>query len=584
MDLFDTRPANVDKWLNDLPLASVGETARQIYTTLRNVNLQDDIPVKNLFHFLEGISQPLALILPELHKHYAGKPLPLTEKRRKIASLYGQLLLQSIEGYQRVISSSVELVLFGWKKVVTTAVHRILFFQSLMLCNYRLQYLPFPRGTWQQLYWLYQLIEKYELLDSKVASLSRPGVKTTLENEYKKLLLISLLAPNLFRLTELHAVLDDMDRWPSFTTLTHQRPVNSTHVYAYLADSDISPGLIADNQSLSAHNLQMQYFDVALLIDHIKTQLAHTATDTTNRAFWHEEATDRRTLLILLNTWGRPPIRDGERRPMAGQAELAIGMSAIHYLLAEGRNKIQTVTTTTTTNNPQSSPHFSFDASTARRTTNNSDLPTFHTDRDGTHDVWETAFFEPEAPPPSWTESISLKAYSYLEVRVLNVSKGGYCISIPQESIQNLQTGELISLRGKNGQWQLGEIRWLICPTTGPIRAGVKRLCNRVDQAQLHLDTGQSQTQPIRALVGEQERGLTLFMPSLPTNLEGRSLSMEYNGQQHRFVFDATLQGSMQGNAFHIHLNNKPEPEPAAVAAASSATATDRFAKVWTSL
>ncbi len=582
MDLFDTRPASVDKWLEDLPLASVGETARQVYSALRNVNLQDDLPVKNLFHFLECVSQPLNQILPELHKHYAGKPLPLTEKRRKIASLYGQLLLQSIEGYQRVISSSIELVLFGWKKVVTTAVHRILFYQSLMLCNYRLLYLPFPRGTWQQLYWLYQLIEKYELLDSKVASLSRPGVKTTLENEYKKLLLISLLSPNLFRLTELHTVLNDMDRWPTFTSLSHQRPENSTHVYAYLGDTDISPGLMADNQVLSAHNLQMQYFDVAPLIDHIKTQLAHTAADTTKRAFWHEEATDRRTLLLLLNTWGRPPIRDGERRPMAGQAELAIGMSAIHYLLAEGRNKIQPVTTTT--NNSQSSSRFSFDTAAGKRTPNSLDTATFHTDRDGTHDVWETAFFEPDAPPPSWTESISLKAYSYLEVRVLNVSKGGFCISIPQESIQNLQTGELISLRGKNGQWLLGEIRWMICPVTGPIRAGVKRLCNRVDQAQLHLDTGQSQTQPIRALVGEQERGLTLFMPSLPTNLEGRSLSMEYNGQQHNFVFDATLQGTMQGNAFHIHLNHIPETEPAAVTSSPAVAATDRFAKVWTSL
>src|SRR4030065_339138 len=137
MDLFDTRPASVDKWLDELPLASVGETARQLYSALRNVNLQDNVPAKNYFHFLEGISQPLGLILPELHKHYAGKPLPLTAKRRKIASLYSQLILQAIEGYQRVISSSVELVLFGLKKVVTTAVHRILFYQHLMLCNYQ---------------------------------------------------------------------------------------------------------------------------------------------------------------------------------------------------------------------------------------------------------------------------------------------------------------------------------------------------------------------------------------------------------------------------------------------------------------
>jgi cyclic-di-GMP-binding protein len=583
MDLFDTRPASVDKWLDELPLASVGETARQLYSALRNVNLQDDVPAKNYFHFLEGISQPLSLILPELHKHYAGKPLPLTAKRRKIASLYSQLILQAIEGYQRVISSSVELVLFGWKKVVTTAVHRILFYQSLMLCNYRLLYLPFPRGAWQQLYWLYQLIEKYELLDSKVSSLSKHSVKTTLENEYKKLLLISLLSPNLFRLSELHAVLDNMDRWPSYTTLSHQRPDNATYVYAFLCDTDMPPGLIAGSNAPSAKNLQMHYFDISALIAYINAQLTRVGEKTTNQAFWHEDSSDHRTLLLLLNTWGRPPVRDGERRPMAGQAELAIGMSAIHYLLAEGRGTFQPVTTPVKTNNTKSASLFSFDLPNGIDTPGTLDAATFHTDRDGVHDVWETAFFEPDAPPPSWTESISLKAYSYLEVGVLNVSKGGFCIGIPQESLQNIQTGELIALRGKNGQWQLGEIRWMVCPNNGPIRAGVKRLCSRVSQAQLHLDIGQTQTQPIRALVGEQEQGLTLFMPSLPTNLEGRHLSLEYNGQHHRFVFDATLDGSMQGNAYHIHLHDNRPSAPATITAAT-ATATDRFAKVWTSL
>lgn len=584
MDLFDTRPASVDKWLAALPLASVGETARQLYSALRNVNLQDDVPAKNYFHFLESISQPLSLILPELHKHYAGKPLPLTPKRRKIANLYSQLLLQAIEGYQRVISSSVELVLFGWKKVVTTAVHRILFYQSLMLCNYRLLYLPFPRGAWQQLYWLYQLIDKYELLDSKVVSISKQGVKTTLENEYKKLLLISLLSPNLFRISELHAVLDTMDRWPSYTTLSHLRPDNATHVYAFLCDTDMPPGLIAGSNSPSAKNLQMHYFDISPLIAYINAQLTHAGEKTATQPFWHEAASDQRTLLLLLNTWGRPPIRDGERRPMSGQAELAIGMSAIHYLIAEGRNTIQPAATTVKTNSTKSSSLFSFDMLNSASSSGTPDAATFHTGRDSVHDVWETAFFEPEAPPPSWTESISLKAYSYLEVGVLNVSKGGFCIGIPQESLQNIQTGELIALRGKNGQWQLGEIRWMVCPINGPIRAGVKRLSNRVSQAHLHLDVGQTQTQPIRALVGEQEQGLTLFMPSLPTNLEGRHLSLEYNGQQHRFVFDATLDGSMQGNAYHIHLQNNHAPASATMAATTTATATDRFAKVWTSL
>jgi len=81
-ELIDTQPHTVDSWLETLPIAHVGETARQLYVAMRTANRQEKIAVKNHFHMLEGISEPLSLILPELHKHYAGKPLPLSNKRR----------------------------------------------------------------------------------------------------------------------------------------------------------------------------------------------------------------------------------------------------------------------------------------------------------------------------------------------------------------------------------------------------------------------------------------------------------------------------------------------------------------------
>ena len=171
LNSFETNPQAVDTWLEQLPIAHVGETARQLYMALRIANKKEDIAVKHHFHLLEGACEPLTLILPELHKHYAGKPLPLSQKRRKVADLYSQLLRQIILGYQQVIAHSIELNRFGWKKVVTTSVHRIFHYSSLLLSNYRLLYLPYQKGMWQQLYWIYQLIEKHDLHTTKILGL-----------------------------------------------------------------------------------------------------------------------------------------------------------------------------------------------------------------------------------------------------------------------------------------------------------------------------------------------------------------------------------------------------------------------------
>lgn len=582
-DFFDLRPSAVNRWLDGLPLASIGETARQLYVAMRTVNRMEAATAKDIFHFMERVSEPLALILPELHRHYVGKPLPLSPKRRKVADLYTQLLRQAIEGYQRLISFSIALNRFGWKKVVTTAVHRIFYYQTLMLCNYRLLYQPFPRGTWQQTYWLFLLIAKHELLDSKVQGMADDGQKSTLESEFKKLLLITLLSPNLFKPAELQVVLQHMGLWLSYTDITDARPADISHVYAFLPDTDMSPGLLTTDSERVSPQAQIYYFDIGRLIHFMHDKLAAAAAPGTMISLARKEAIEQRILLLLLNNWGRPPARDGERRAIAGQAELAIGLSAIHYLLGEGRANVEPATTpraTAAIAGSSRSDLFSIDK-TGPGTPGNFSALGFATQRDEARDVWDTALFEPEPLPPAWTESIRMKAYTYLPIRILNVSKGGFCISIPQDSIEQIQIGELVALRGKTGQWQLGEIRWMVCPTNGPIRAGVKRLCNRVEHAQLHFTSKQQPGQPIRVLVGEHDQGKSLYVPRLPTRLEDRSLALEYKGGLQPCHLTSTLNNTLLGYAYTLQLQAEKQHT---TAAGSNNTKSDHFAQVWASL
>ncbi len=548
---FDTRPRAVKQWLDNLPIAHIGETSRQLYTAIRAVNRQEDVPVKQRFHFLEGVSESLCLILPELHRHYVGKPLPLSKKRRKIADLYSQLLRQAILGYEQVIARAIELNRLGWQKVVTTSVHRIFHYSGLLVLNQRLLYQPYQKGIWQQLYWLYQMVESYKLLTVKVACLDSPSCKTTVGAEFKKLLLQSLLAPNLFRPHELGEVISNMDIWVDGLTIMRQLADNQENTYAYTLDTDIPPGLIASNINLSVNtDIEVRYLNLSPLLQFMNQLISQAKPGVDEIQLTRREKISRRSLILLLNHWGRPGSRDGERRLIQGQAEVAIGVSAIHYIISEGRQTTQPepsdqILVTT----PDSTISVQRDSKNAE---NSLAALGFTTDRDVHADVWETVYFEPEPAPPAWTDSIRMKVYSYLNAKVLNISKGGFCIALPHNGVENIQTSELVAIRGKRGEWQLGEIRWLLCPSNAPIRAGIQKLSQSVQPALLHVQSTINQSQPFKCLVGHNDTGNIIFLPNMPFPLDDKNIKLEIKNNTRRFDLLEQLYSTPVGSAHYF--------------------------------
>jgi len=572
---FDTEPAAIKNWLENLPIASIGETARQLYMAMRDVNRQDAVPVKQHFHLLEGIGEPLELILPELHRHYAGKALPLSQKRRKVADLYTQLLRQAILGYQQVIAHSIELNRFGWKKVVTTSVHRIFYYSSLLLCNYRQLYMPYQKGMWQQLYWIYQLVEKYNLLNAKVMGLGETSTKTSIGVEFKKLLLHSLLSPNLFRPSELKDVLSNLDIWVQHVTIkiAHRDENNTT--YAFTLETDYPPGLIAENISQAENQLiDVRYLDISNLLNHITKIMSNAKPGIETIKLGRGRTASPRSLLILLNNWGRPPTRDGERRLIQGHAEVAIGVSAIHYVISSGRHNHHSDTEKTA---ETESVENDFSISLPPIQAGELAMQEFSSTQNKSDDIWENAYFEPDAPAPSWTESMRMKVYSYLNAKVMNISKGGFCIALPQNGVEHIQTNELVACRGKTGQWQLGEIRWMICPTTGPIRAGIQKHSQSVKPAEIKL-TSEIKSQPIKCLLGKNEDGHILFLPNMPTKLDHNKMQLIVDGKTRSIQILDCLFTTPVGSAHQIDFTDS-HPASSQLAASS-----DEYESIWASL
>ncbi len=574
---FDTEPAAINNWLDNLPIASVGETARQLYMAMRDVNRQDAVPVKQHFHLLEGIGEPLELILPELHRHYAGKPLPLSQKRRKVADLYTQLLRQAILGYQQVIAHSIELSRFGWKKVVTTSVHRIFYYSSFLLCNYRQLYMPYQKGMWQQLYWIYQLVEKYNLLNAKVSGLGEAPGKTSIGVEFKKLLLHSLLSPNLFKPSELKDVLNNLDLWVQHATIKATRPGETNTTYAFTLETDYPPGLIAENISQGENQLiDVRYLDVSNLLIHINKVMNNAKPGIETIKLGRGRFTSPRSLLILINNWGRPPTRDGERRLIQGHAEVAIGVSAIHYVVSNGRNANQSTHEPEHHVEPETDDdNFSITIPPIKPgELGNQD---FKAESNASDDIWDSAYLESDTPAPSWTESMRMKVYSYLNAKVMNISKGGFCIALPQNGVEHIQTNELVAVRGITGQWQLGEIRWMVCPTTGPIRAGIQKHSQIVKPAEIKLTTGKK-SQPIKCLLGKNESGHILFLPIMPAKFNSDEVQLVLDGQTQSIQIQDSLFTTPVGSAHQIEFTDSRPVSP------QLAENADEYESIWASL
>ena len=157
-------------------------------------------------------------------------------------------------------------------------------------------------------------------------------------------MLHSLLSPNLFKPSELKDVLNNLDLWVQHVTIKATRRDENNTTYAFTLETDYPPGLIAENMSQAENQLiDVRYLDISNLLIQINKVLNNAKPDIETIKLGKGRLTSTRSLLILINNWGRPPTRDGERRLIQGHAEVAIGVSAIHYVISSGREANQSI-------------------------------------------------------------------------------------------------------------------------------------------------------------------------------------------------------------------------------------------------
>lgn len=546
--IFNIQPAAVKKWVNDLPLGSTGESSKQLYHALKQVNNQNN-SLEHHLEFLETINPSLALLYPRLSKYFTDVSLPLNTKTRNVLYVTNSLLSEILIGYHSIIKSLIAKKPFGWKKPFTLALHRTLIFTSQIFCTQHLSYQPYSKGTWRDIFWCYQQAEKLKLLNKSYPNYSNDQEKTSVEYEFKRLILLSLLSANDLGQKNIQEVYNLMPLWIKHSDILLNEPDDKKTCFTLNLLSDEPPYLIGSRNDRTKQTLDRHYFSTIKLQKLLSGYLNKIKDDDAIRL--GKNILSKPTIQSLLSSWSRNILRKEVRNSGTGFVDIITGITSIHFVLNQQDQPAYDEVSNDLPNNivdfestltiePINNPHLN----------GTLNLDHFLSNSDQEEDIWEKVYennINATTPKAHWTENGAHKVFNFTKSILLDYSKDGYRLSVNDKKIDSLKHNELVAVREHAlAPWALAQVKWLHFSAKGDVQFGLRVLTHHVLPTNVSYHANGTLSKPLPCLLGLDRKNLLLFVPTLPTNLKGKKLQLDHHDQH-----------------LHIYLKNKTLTTPA---------------------
>lgn len=547
-NIFNIQPAAVKNWVNNLPLGSTGESSKQLYHAIKQVNNQTNTLDHHL-EFLETITPTLTLLYPRLSKYFTDVSLPLNTKTRNVIHVTNSLLTEILIGYQSIIKTLMKKKPFGWKKPFTLALHRTLIYTSQIFCTQHLSYQPYSKGTWRDIFWCYQQAEKLKLLTKSHPNYSNNQEKTSVEYEFKRLILLSLLSANDLSQKNMQEVHNLMPLWIKHSDILSNEPDDKKTCFTLNLLSDESPYLIGTRNDNTQQTLDRHFYSTFKLHKLLTGYLNKIEADGAIKL--GKNILSKSTIQSLLLSWSRSHLRKNVRKTGTGFVDIITGITAIHFVLNQ---QDQPAYDEVSTDLPDNIVDFesTLTIEPINHIPNNDTLSLNHFLSNSEHekDVWDKVY-ENKAnatqPESHWTESGVHKIFTFTKSILLDYNKDGYRLSANTKNIDSLKHNELVAVREHAlAPWALAQVKWLHFSEKGDLQFGLKILTHHVLPIHIRYHANNTLSKPLLCLLGIDRKNLMLFVPTLPTNLEGKKLQLEHHNQHS-----------------HIHLKNRILTTPA---------------------
>lgn len=485
-EAFDLRPRHVEEWLSNLPRGNIGETARQMFMALVDTN-RLDYPHQNRIQFLEITRDTVAYVTESMRRHFIGINAPMPEKNWKIAEATREIFQAQATAYLIATEDLLHhTFLFADSHSLNVLVHRaITALGRVMLTCYQC-YIPLPPRIWQQLNHLYSLAAERNIHNNNISDSQHRFVqKTSITNEYTRLLLLGLASPYRLRHGEVTKVYDILERWNSKCRLHapgEARPdTDNTMQFGVNLEGD-EPARSLAMMREQGHPEQFHVLDTRPLANAIRKDIKQGfgGGDTTltgiemNRPDLSNDLMRR-----LLIAWCVIPKRGFPRSELEEAVQVTLGLNTTHQVIITGTRKKAAEENT-----------FSHTAQFAagKESTGINNVPVI------VPDVWDMIYysgsnqvegievleeqFQKEQQP---NQTVPRNLYHPETWAILNESARGYCIqSVNRPKEARAQVGELVGIRrsigGHTWKWGIGVIRWLKADDANRLMLGIEML------------------------------------------------------------------------------------------------------------
>ncbi|WP_313026968.1 molecular chaperone [Pseudomonas lopnurensis] len=586
----------VTTWLAGLPKANLGETARQLYQALIELN-QLRLPSETRLQLLELLRPDVHFVCQHLEKHYLNQPIVLGERPRKVAGLCQALQNHLAVGYKLIVVRAPSQPGRNRQQLLTLALQRAIHsLGSLQLRSTQL-YGPAPEGLWLELHQLYQLAVEQSSERLLVRDpLARHAQGLSAEQSYLAALLLGCARCNQMRQQSIARLAAALEAWSALVNLQPATATATGSLFFFSPQIDGPPryrSLFADKDPQ-----RLLGIDPRPLVERIEEHLRLAPDNRELTRLPAAKGLDDDLLRHLSSAWGDISERSFQRIPAQGSLTLCIGMTAVHYHLAGQRpfNEVLEL--------PQSS---------------NCAVFKLH---NGAPDIWANAFdaqsgsaeprlvhdhiefvrprlqraeaasSRPKIEIGTAAASSPSESHPLFDVKLVDHSPGGYCLAWPGEVPAQLQAGELLGLRdGSAKTWSVAVVRWIRQMRGGGMQMGVELIAPRAQPCGLRLlrkvDQG---SEYLRALllpaIDAISQPAMLIAPRLPFQ-EGHKVQINRNGEQQRAVLSRRRAHTGNYNQFEYRsLGELPRERETPVTAWGNHTASgdEDFDSLWKSL
>lgn len=582
LSFCDTTPKAFRGWIDQLPMANIGEVSRQLYHAIIELNHLFTPPQQRL-QFLELIREKIQFVCDELSRHYLGMAVALPEKQRKIANLSQALQLHLAAGYKLCV---LEFIDNGGiernRKPIVTAAHRAISELAATIVRSHQLYCPSPAKSWLECHRLYRFAHRNKLVDMQVEDRRLLHRRTSsIGDAYKRILLLGSARANQLRQPELLLVYELFEAWSDYTQCGSGIGEDSLFVVNMEGDNppvyrsllDQAPGedcFDFDTQQLSA-----------MISDTLNARRDNPKADTP----LHVPAKVSDTLLLHLSqALGILAKRNFNRIASQGTLEICVGLTAAHYFVAGEKTFTEFVS-----GNDNGSA--SEDNLFIRQARQNKDAWSGAHDAGPSDDVLHSAdtpiTFRGSYGTASKQVADKNRPTSH-HALLINTSPGGYCVAWENNVPSSLQAGEILGVREQSSHpWSVAVVRWIRQIKHHGTQIGIELLAPSASPCGVKLiqKVGNS-SQYLRGLllpeISVVNQAATLITPRLPFQ-SGSRISLLHDGREDQGQLLKKVSSTGSVSQFELKLHNASVPSSAAPETPSG-TSEDEFDSLWPSL